>query len=236
MAGNRASQMMPNRSNRMTMWPSPFQEEEAGLPAWPGQRNTKRWTSTFDSEARATRMSFYVADTLLPQAPPTGDQWAGAPGQAIGDRGSRYQQQQQRRQTWMKSIMKDAEDDSVPIWKGNFEVENRQSFVSRQSGTSQGSWLRDSFDVEKIKPRDPLTAEQIAQADPAGGLTTVDVLNYPFPGEGTEEDPYMISWLDDDPANPLNFTKGRKWLNALILALAVWTVSVASSGFSQGRP
>lgn len=233
MPGNRASQM-PNRNKRTTMWPSPFEQEEAGLPSWPGQhRNTKRWTSTFDSEARATRMSFYVGDSLLPQAPAVPDQWAGA--QAPRNRHSTYH----RRQTWMKSIMKEpGADDAVPIWQGNFEVEKRASFASRASGDSQSSWFRDSIDAEKFdlpKPRDPLTEEQIAQADPAGGLVPVDVLTYPFPGEGTEEDPYLVSWVEDDPANPLNFTKGRKWTNALILALAVWTVSIASSGFSQGE-
>lgn len=233
MPGNRASQM-PNRANRTTMWPSPFdnQQQELGLPSWPGQhRNTKRWTSTFDSEARATRMSFYVADTLLPQAPAVPDQWTG--NQAAQNRRSTY-----RRQTWMKPIMKeDGDDDRVPIWQGNFDVEKRQSFASRASRGSERSWFRDSIDAEKFdlpEPRDPLTPEQLAKADAAGGLVTAEVLTYPFPGKGTEEDPYMISWVEDDPANPLNFTKGRKWTNALILALAVWTVSIASSGFSQG--
>lgn len=244
MPGNRASQM-PGRTNRTTMWPSPFaQEQEVGLPSWPGQqRNTKRWTSTFDSEARATRMSFYVSDSLLPQAPPVPDQWAGA--QDARNRQSTYRQSTyrqstyHRRQTWMRNIMREeGADDGVPIWQGNFEVEKRASFASRASGESQGSWYRDSVDAEKLdlpKPRDPLTEEQIAKADPAGGLVPVDILSYPFPGEGTAEDPFLVSWTENDPANPLNFTKGRKWTNALILALAVWTVSIASSGFSQGE-
>lgn len=215
------------------MWPSPFapqQDVEAAAPSWPGQRNPKRWTNNFDSEARATRMSFYVADSLLPSAPRVPDQWTG---QNQQNRKSRYQQ----RATWMNQIMKDNDEDVKPIWEGNFDVEKRKSFASRTSGVSESSWYRDSVDMEKFeaaKPKDPLTAEQLAQADPAGGLVSVDVLNYPFPGEGTEDDPYMISWIDNDPANPLNLPKGKKWLNALVLAMAVWTVSIASSGFSQG--
>lgn len=219
------------RRNRQTMWPSPFnqqQDEEVAMPGWPGQRNTQRWTNTFDSEARAARMSFYVSDSLLPQAPRAPDQWTGQ------TRRSQYQ----RRATWMNQIMSNNDEDAQPIWEGNFAVEKRKSFATRTSGMSESSWYEDEQDVEKYdlpsKPRDPLTAEQLAQADPAGGLVTADVLMYPFPGEGTAEDPYMISWLENDPANPLNFTKGKKWLNALILAMAVWTVSIASSGFSQG--
>lgn len=229
---NRVSYMMPaNRRNRQTMWPSPFnqqQDEELAMPGWPGQRNTQRWTNTFDSEARAARMSLYVADSLLPQAPRAPDQWAGQ------NRRSQYQ----RRATWMNQIMSNNDEDAQPIWEGNFDVEKRKSFATRTSGMSESSWYEDEQDMEKFeasKPRDPLTAEQLAQADPAGGLVTADVLTYPFPGEGTAEDPYMISWIDNDPANPLNFTKGKKWLNALILAMAVWTVSIASSGFSQGE-
>lgn len=198
------------------------------MPGWPGYRNTQRWTNTFDSEARATRMSFYVGDSLLPQAPRAPDQWTGQQ-----NRKSRYAQ----RATWMNQIMRDNDEDAQPIWEGNFDVEKRKSFASRTSGVSESSWYEDGVDVEKLevpKPRDPLTAEQLAKADPAGGLVTAEVLTYPFPGEGTEDDPYMISWIDNDPANPLNFTKGRKWMNALILAVAVWTVSIASSGFSQG--
>lgn len=243
MPGNRASQM-PGRNRRQTMWPSPFgQEEEPGLPSWPGQqqRNTKRWTSTFDSEARATRMSFYVGDTLLPQAPPAPDQWAGSAA-ARNRQSMMHAPQNNRRQTWMKSIMKEeGAEDVVPIWQGNFEVEKRASFASRASDDSQGSWFRDSMDADADakydlpRPRDPLTPEQMAKADPAGGLVPVEILSYPFPGEGTPEDPYLVSWVENDPANPLNFTKGRKWTNALILALAVWTVSIASSGFSQGE-
>lgn len=216
------------------MWPSPFQQEEEELaaPSWPGQRNTKRWTSNFDSEARASRMSFYVGDSLLPQAPTVPDQWAGQ--SAAYNRRSRYQA---NRATWMRNIVKVEDDDGRPIWNGNFDVEKRQSFVSRASGASKGSWFRDSMDEDQfvVKPRNPLTAEQLAKADPAGGLVTAEVLTYPFPGEGTEDDPYRVSWMENDAANPLAFAKGRKWLNAIILAIAVWTVSIASSGFSQGE-
>lgn len=233
-AAARRSRMNNRRSKRVTMWPSPFEEEQAApaLPSWPGYRNSRRWTSTFDSEARATRMSFYVADSLLPPPLPTQPaQWAGG------------QNRTSKRQTWMKNMVKPEHEDAQPIWEGNFDVEKRASFVTRSarsslnSEDSKGSWLRDSIDDEKygfVKPRDPLTEEQVAQADAPGGLVPVDVLSYPYPGEGTADEPYMVSWIENDPANPLNFTKGRKWMNALILALAVWTVSIASSGFSQG--
>lgn len=233
----RDSRVPQRRANRVTMWPSPFQQQqqthdEENNMIWPGQfRNTQRWTSTFDAEALASRMSLYVGDGLLPQSQQrVPDKWTGQPHQQNSRRGDRA--------TWMQSVLRDYEEDSVPIWEGNFDVEKRDSFVSRPSGMSERSWYRETIDPEKFdyrKPREPLTEEQLGQADKAGGLVTKEVLMYDFPGEGTLDDPYMVSWIENDPANPLNFTKGKKWLNAMILAIAVWTVSIASSGFSQGQ-
>lgn len=219
------------------MWPSPFQQQQQSQDEenmiWPGQfRNTQRWTSNFDAEALASRMSVYVGDGLLPQSQRVPDKWTGSPHH---QRKSRYGGD---RATWMHSVLRDYEEDSVPIWEGNFDVEKRDSFASRPSGASDRSWYRETIDPEKFgyrKPREPLTEEQLSQADGAGGLVTKEVLMYDFPGEGTLDDPYLVSWIENDPANPLNFAKGKKWLNAMILAIAVWTVSVASSGFSQGQ-
>jgi hypothetical protein len=218
------------------MWPSPFQQQypkhDEENMIWTGQfRNTQRWTSTFDAEALASRMSVYVGDGLLPQNQQrVPDTWTGQ---------SHYQGSRHgNRATWMQSVLRDYDEDSVPIREGNFDVEKRDSFASRPSGMGDRSWYRETIDPEKFeyrKPRQPLTEEQLSQADCAGGLVTKEVLMYDFPGEGTLDEPYMVSWVENDPANPLNFTKSKKWLNALILAIAVWTVSIASSGFSQGE-
>ncbi|KAJ4292013.1 hypothetical protein N0V90_009912 [Kalmusia sp. IMI 367209] len=45
---------------------------------------------------------------------------------------------------------------------------------------------------------------------------------------------FLVQWEEGDVENPLNFAKGRKWANAMILAFACFMVSIASSGFSQG--
>lgn len=218
----------------MTVWPSPFDEEKDVEQGWSSQYRNSQRTSTFDAEAAASRMSFYVGDGLLPQTPRMPDQWTGQ--QSAYAEGRRPRQG--KRTTWMQSVLMDTEEDAEPIWEGNFDVEKRQSFATRASGGSEKSWYRDSIGTEKFglpKPRDPLTQEQLSQADPVGGLVSATVLAYDFPGEGTADEPYMISWMEGDPANPLNFTKGKKWMNAMILAIAVWTVSIASSGFSQGQ-
>ncbi|CAN8104512.1 unnamed protein product [Discula destructiva] len=120
----------------------------------------------------------------------------------------------------MDRMVKPRYGDAEPTWEPNSDV-SRHSIKGDEYGF--------------VKSREVLSEKQIAKADAPGGLVPVDVLSYPFPGAGTVDEPYMISWVENDPANPLNFTKKRKWLNALILAKAVWTVSIASSGFSQGN-
>lgn len=34
----------------------------------------------------------------------------------------------------------------------------------------------------------------------------------PYPGLGTEESPYGVSFVDGDPANPRNWSNTRKWM------------------------
>lgn len=173
------------------------------------QQNQKRWTGAFDNEARASRMSFMVSDTLLPPSTPTGQQWPGS--RAV------------KRATWLSPLQKS--DSQEPVWKGEFEVERRLSFSPRAS-------IDFEKEFEKPKRRATLKPDQLAQAD--GGLMSKAVLEYPFEGNGTTNDPYLVHWIPSDVGNPMNFTPAKKWTNAMILAFAIFMVSIASSGFSQG--
>ncbi|KAF1954880.1 MFS general substrate transporter [Byssothecium circinans] len=180
------------RLNRQTIWPSPDPtSNDVALSApWP-QRGAsfrqvnKRWAGAFDTEARASRMSVMVSDTLLPPPPPPQNEhqhWAG------------------RRQTWLAPMtMNDYTDSSKErVWSGEFDVERRPSWVSRNSR---------GFEED---------------------------VNFVEEKEGMKDGAYLVEWEDDDPENPLNFKKTTKWMNAMVLAFAVFMVSIASSGFSQG--
>jgi hypothetical protein len=78
----------------------------------------------------------------------------------------------------------------------------------------------DEFDVEKRSSWVSLGSEQYEED--SGSLD-----------DG--KDVFEVGWEDEDVENPLNFGRGKKWLNAMVLALAVFMVSIASSGFSQGK-
>jgi multidrug resistance protein len=63
---------------------------------------------------------------------------------------------------------------------------------------------------------------------------TPEVANYPYPGSGTEEDPYIISWIPNDPRNPMLFSPFTKWFITGVMAWATLAVSLVSSAYSGG--
>jgi MFS family permease len=66
------------------------------------------------------------------------------------------------------------------------------------------------------------------------GITTPEIEQHVYPGSGTEDDPYRIDWLDNDPRNPMEFPTWYKWMIALSMAASVLAVSLCSSAFSAG--
>ena len=60
---------------------------------------------------------------------------------------------------------------------------------------------------------------------------TQDVLTYKYDGSGTEDDPYAVSWLPDDPRNPMNISMAQKITILLVAGLATLIVSLSSSAY-----
>lgn len=59
-----------------------------------------------------------------------------------------------------------------------------------------------------------------------------EIVEEKYEGEGTEESPFLISWLADDPENPLMLSTLRKWSLAIFVSIATLAVSLASSAYS----
>jgi hypothetical protein len=68
------------------------------------------------------------------------------------------------------------------------------------------------------------------------GYTTPEIENWHYKGAGTEEDPYAVEWIDNDPRNPFGFSPAYRWSIVLFSAFAVLTVSLCSSAFNGGLP
>lgn len=63
---------------------------------------------------------------------------------------------------------------------------------------------------------------------------TPEVINHSYAGSGTEEDPYLVQWIPDDPRNPLNFSPFRKWFITMSVAIATLAVALVSSAYTGG--
>lgn len=68
--------------------------------------------------------------------------------------------------------------------------------------------------------------------DQAG--VTPEVQSHPYPGSGTEQDPYLISWIPNDPRNPMLFSEKSKWGITMVTAFATLAVALVSSAYSGG--
>lgn len=62
------------------------------------------------------------------------------------------------------------------------------------------------------------------------------VLNYAYPGKGTHEHPYVVSWIPEDAGNPYNWSKGAKWTITMISALTCFAVAFSSSAYTGEFP
>ncbi|OCK77027.1 MFS general substrate transporter [Lepidopterella palustris CBS 459.81] len=66
------------------------------------------------------------------------------------------------------------------------------------------------------------------------GLITPEVLKWQYDGAGTEDDPYVVDWIDNDPRNPMLFSKVKKWSITLLVAVATLAVAFVSSAYTGG--
>ena len=66
------------------------------------------------------------------------------------------------------------------------------------------------------------------------GVLNDEIINHPYKGAGTENDPFIVSWLENDPVNPMNYSSGLKWSITMLVALATLAVAFVSSAYSGG--
>jgi hypothetical protein len=66
------------------------------------------------------------------------------------------------------------------------------------------------------------------------GAITPEIESWHYQGAGTEEDPFQVAWIENDPRNPMEFPAPYRWMLVLAMALSVLGVSLNSSMFSGG--
>ncbi|KAM6505973.1 hypothetical protein FSOLCH5_014151 [Fusarium solani] len=68
--------------------------------------------------------------------------------------------------------------------------------------------------------------------DQAG--VTPAVAEFKYEGSGTEEDPYQVKWIPNDPRNPMTFSNFTKWFITMTVAIATLAVALVSSAYTGG--
>ncbi|KAM0350515.1 hypothetical protein ACHAPU_002995 [Fusarium lateritium] len=63
---------------------------------------------------------------------------------------------------------------------------------------------------------------------------TPEVQNYKYDGSGTEEDPYLVKWIPNDPRNPMAFSQVKKWFITMTVAITTLAVALVSSAYTGG--
>lgn len=53
-----------------------------------------------------------------------------------------------------------------------------------------------------------------------------------YDGQGTEEDPFVVEFQEDDPGNPMNWGSFRRWSITFIATISVFAVTLTSSAYS----
>ncbi|KAK5120585.1 MFS siderochrome iron transporter 1 [Meristemomyces frigidus] len=85
-------------------------------------------------------------------------------------------------------------------------------------------------DLESGKPtRIPHLRQVIDQA----GITP-EVEKWDYEGSGTDDDPFVVTWIDHDPRNPMLYSAVKKWSLTMLVAIATLAVAFVSSAYSGG--
>jgi len=85
-------------------------------------------------------------------------------------------------------------------------------------------------DVEASQPQ---KLSHIQQVFNVAGITA-DVENHNYHGAGTDDNPYVVNWIPNDPRNPMMYSTVRKWSITALVAFATLAVAFVSSAFSGG--
>ncbi|KAI1395415.1 major facilitator superfamily domain-containing protein, partial [Hypoxylon fuscum] len=66
------------------------------------------------------------------------------------------------------------------------------------------------------------------------GYVTPEMLSHVYRGEGTEDEPYLVTFLDDDPRDPMQFSPSLRWSLCCVAGYVTFSVAFISSAYAAG--
>lgn len=58
------------------------------------------------------------------------------------------------------------------------------------------------------------------------------IIKHKYEGKGTKEDPFQVTWIEDDPENPLEMATTMKWVLCFYASFSTLCISFTSSAYS----
>ena len=89
------------------------------------------------------------------------------------------------------------------------------------------------MEKQDCESQTPIQLSHFAQVFSQAGITQ-DVEAAEYKGSGTEEDPYIVDWIKQDPRNPMLYSKAKRWSITALVAIATLAVALVSSAYSGG--
>lgn len=104
---------------------------------------------------------------------------------------------------------------------------------SAQSSASTLSIVMNDLEDQKHQPHSskPIPHWRLVASQT---LITDDVLNHPYKGSGTTDDPYIVEFIRQDPRNPMEWPQVKKWFITCVVAIATLAISLISSAYTGG--
>lgn len=89
------------------------------------------------------------------------------------------------------------------------------------------------MEKQDCESQTPTQLSYFAQVFSQAGITP-EVEAFEYKGSGTEEDPYIVDWITQDPRNPMRYGIVKRWTITAIVAIATLAVALVSSAYSGG--
>lgn len=105
--------------------------------------------------------------------------------------------------------------------------------LAETTGGEQESRLEAQDPVPLLLPRHRINLWRLVIKH---AIITPEVWNKSYPGQGTENDPFIVEFLPEDPLNPQNWPGSRKWLCVAVVAIATLGVSYCTSAYLSALP
>lgn len=107
---------------------------------------------------------------------------------------------------------------------------SRSGSSSSASSTSSATRTEpETRDVESLVAYDHST--YLSRLFDQAGMTRA-VVEFQFPGKGTDDNPFLVDFIPNDHKNPMTLPKWKKWTFMLLHAVAVLAVTFVSSAYS----